>query len=109
MTGFCKFQIDAWFSTVSSKFNNETGESEKRYGLMYPNTWGSVNKTKFLNEPEDMDKLLLELEPVNFQKQLIKNSLDRHSPFIESGVNFNRILAYQVIIDVVPPHFNFTK
>ena len=109
MTGFLKIDIDAWFSTVSSKKNPLTGETDKKYGLIYPNTWGTVNTTRFLNTPEDLDKLLVEIQPSRFRQQLVKNSLQRHAPFIESNVNFSRILAYQIIIDVVPPHFNFPK
>jgi hypothetical protein len=109
MAGFLKIDIDAWFSTTSSKKDPITGEIERRMGLIYPNTWGCVNTTRYLNTPKDLEILLDEIEPVRFQRQLVKNSIQRHGPFLESNVNFHRILAYQIIIDVVPPHFNFPK
>lgn len=109
MTGYLKFQIDAWFSTVSHKMDVETGEITRKYGLFYPNTWGCVNSTKYLNTPEDLENLLDEIEPLRFREQLVENSLQRHTPFIESGVNFHRVLCYQIIVDVLPPHFLFPR
>ena len=109
MTGLLKFSIDAWFTTVSEKENPKDGTIEKKYGLFYPNSWGSVNKTQFLHTPEHLAKMLEEITPEKFRKRLYENSLQRHAAFLESGVHLNRILLYQIIIDSVPPHFGFSS
>lgn len=105
LNGLLRISVDAWYSTVSHRTVEENGESriEAKYGIIYPNSWGSVNDTEFLRERRDLDRLLDEITPVAFRDKLLKNTFWRRDVYQESNVRLHRILAYQVQVLSYPP------
>ena len=108
LSGFLKVSVDCWVSTISySSQLNDDGEREMRpkYGLVYPNFWGSLNNTEFMRTPEDLAEMIEELDPTRIKQNVLANTFSSSRSISESGVNFNRVLAYEVLVTSYPSGF----
>ena len=107
LNGLLRISCDAYYSTVSeSPIYNHSGEvvlTKVKYGIVYPNTWGSVNDTELLVDQGDLKDLLREIAPGSFEDGLLRNTFHRRDVFTQSNVRLHRILAYQVIVTSFPP------
>ena len=108
LTGFLKVSVDCWVSTVSySQRLNDEGvqETQPKYGLVYPNFWGSLNNTEFMRTPEDLEEMIEELDPTLIKQNVLANTFSSARGVSESGVNFHRVLAYEVLVNSYPSGF----
>jgi hypothetical protein len=100
--------VDCWLSTVSySTKLDDNGEQVvvPKYGLCYPNFWGSINKTEMLRTPEDLEDLIEELDPTDLKEKALRNTFAPSNQGNSSGVNVHRILAFEVLIACYPAGF----
>lgn len=107
-TGFLRVSVDCWVSTVSySSQLDENGETVvvPKYGLVYPNFWGSINTTEMLRNEEDLEDMIEELDPVHIKDKAIKNTFAPSQEGNPSGVNINRVLAYEILVACYPSGF----
>jgi len=106
INGLLRISVDAFYSTVSeTPVYNEKGDvidSKIKYGIVYPNVWGSVNATELIVNNNDLSDLLGEIAPGSFETNLLRNTFHRRDVFTQSNVRLNRILAYQIIITTLP-------
>ena len=113
LSGLLRISVDAYYSTVSNAhvFNHETGEIEykTRYGIVYPNTWGSINHTEFIRTAEDLEDLIAELGDDAFKTGIVENTFKRRNVLMMSNVRLNRLLAYQVIVRQYPASWLFKQ
>ena len=107
LNGLLRVSCDAYYSTMSeSPIYSPSGEiieTKIKYGIVYPNTWGSVNDTELLVNQDDLKDLLGEISPGSFEDGLLRNTFHRRDVFTESNVRLHRILAYQIICTAFPP------
>jgi hypothetical protein len=108
MAGFLRVSVDCWVSTVSySTQLDDNGDSVvvPKYGLVYPNFWGSLNDTEMLRSPQDLEDLIEELDPVRLKEKTILNTFAPSNGGNSSGVNVHRILAFEVLVACYPSGF----
>lgn len=108
LTGFLKVSVDCWVSTVSYGMQlNDDGVEQltPKYGLVYPNFWGSLNDTEFMRTPQDLDEMIDELDPAFIKQNVLANTFSSARGVSESGVNFHRVLAYEVLVNSYPAGF----
>jgi hypothetical protein len=107
LNGLLRFSVDAYYSTKSEQpvysTSGEVIDTKMKYGIVYPNTWGSVNNTELIANNEDLQDLLGEIQPGSFQEGLLRNTFHRRDVYTESNVRLHRILAYQIICTSLPP------
>ena len=106
LNGLLRMSVDAWFlkkSTTTAILENNTVGVKTRYEIIYPNNWGSVNDTEILRTDEDVEQMLIEIQPDAFKTKLLDNTFLRRNVYQESNVQLHRILSYQIIINVYPP------
>ena len=111
LQGLLRVSVDAYYiaKSIGQEFDSETGHPKpyERYGLIYPNSWGSVNETEIIYNQAEMDKLLEEIRPDVFGNKLVENTFLRRDVYGESNVTLHRILAYQVVIQALPANLLF--
>ena len=108
MAGFLRVSVDCWVSTVSySTTLDDNGETVvvPKYGLVYPNFWGSINTTEMLRSKEDLEDLIDELDPIYLKDKILLNTFAPSNGGESSGVNIHRILAYEVLVACYPSGF----
>lgn len=108
LTGFLKVSVDCWVSTISYRtHHNANGENEviRKYGIVYPNFWGSLNSTEYMRSPEDLEDMIEELNPTYIKQSVLHNTFGSERMISKSGVSFNRVLAYEVLINQYPAGF----
>jgi len=108
LTGFLRVSVDCWVSTVSySTQLDENGETVvvPKYGLVYPNFWGSINTTEMLRTPQDVEDMIEELDPIHIKDKALENTFAPSNQGNSSGVNVHRILAYEVLVACYPSGF----
>ena len=107
LNGLLRVSIDAFYSTVSESsvydYKGDVIATNLKYGIVYPNTWGSVNETELLVDENDLSDLLEELNPQVFETSLVKNTFHRRDVYTQSNVRLNRILAFQIVVTKLPP------
>jgi len=108
MAGFLRVSVDCWVSTVSySTKLDENGDTVvvPKYGLVYPNFWGSINVTEMLRTNQDLEDLIEELEPIHLKERVLLNTFAPSNQGNGSGVSVHRILAYEVLVACYPSGF----
>lgn len=107
LNGLLRISVDAYYSTISEipvhDSNGKIVDSQTKMGIIYPNTWGSVNSTELLVTPDSLDDLLKEIAPGSFESGLLRNTFHRRDVYTESNIRLNRILAYQIVCTAFPP------
>jgi hypothetical protein len=111
LQGLLRVSIDAYYiaKSLGQELDNETGEPKhfERYGLIYPNSWGSVNETEIIYNEAELDKLVEEVDHDVFSSKIVENTFLRRDVYGESNVTLHRILAYQVVIQSLPANLLF--
>jgi hypothetical protein len=111
LQGLCRVSVDAYYIAKSMGFEHdkETGEQKpyERFGLIYPNTWGSVNETEIIYNETELNNLIQEVDHDVFSSKIVENTFMRRDVYAESNVTLHRILAYQVIIQALPSNMLF--
>ena len=107
LNGLLRISVDAYYSTISetpifNKYGTIVDHKIQR-GLVYPNTWGSVNNTELIVTKRDLNKLLGEIGEGSFETGLLRNTFHRRDVFTQSNVRLHRILAFQVVCTTFPP------
>lgn len=107
LNGLLRISVDAYYSTISETpiydKNGNAVDSQRKMGIIYPNTWGSVNDTELIVSPDALDDLLKEISPGSFENALLRNTFHRRDVFTQSNVRLHRILAYQIVCTSFPP------
>ena len=111
LNGLLRISVDAYYSTTSEEpvynGNGEVIDTKLKYGIVYPNVWGSVNETELIVDNDDLDELVDQIQPGRFETGLLKNTFHRRDVFTASNVKLHRILAYQVVVTTLPPSWRF--
>ena len=111
ISGFLRVSVDAFYSTRSSAtvFDTESGEVvvKTKTSIIWPNSWGSVNTTEFIRNENDIEDLIDEIKPANFEAAVLRNTFHRRDVFGTSNVRLHRILAFQVVLQSYPISFLF--
>ena len=107
LNGLLRISVDAYYSTISEtpifdKKGTQIDTAVKR-GIIYPNTWGSVNDTELLVDQNALTELLGQIGKGSFEASLLRNTFHRRDVFTQSNVRLNRILAFQLICTTFPP------
>ena len=111
LNGLLRVSVDAYYSTKSEEpvynRNGEVVDTRVKYGIVYPNVWGSVNETELITDDTELQKMLSEIQPSKFETSLLKNTFHRRDVFTASNVTLHRILAYQIVVTTLPPSWRF--
>jgi len=111
LNGLLRISVDAYYSTKSTtQIYNKRGKkigTQTKMGIIYPNMWGSVNDVELLTGPEQLEKLLDQIQPGLFENALLKNTFHRRDVYKESNVHLHRILAFQIVVTSFPPAWRF--
>jgi hypothetical protein len=111
LNGLLRISVDAYYSTKSTTpILNRRGKiigHQTKMGIIYPNMWGSVNENELLTGPDQLERLLDQIQPGSFEDALLKNTFHRRDVYKESNVHLHRILAYQVVVTSFPPAWRF--
>ena len=105
--GFLRVSVDCWVSTVSYRDQIDKDGNKiivPKFGIVYPNFWGSINTTEMLRTPQDLEDMIDQLDPTLIKDRVLKNTFAA-SEGVGSGVNVHRILAYEVLVNCYPPGF----
>ncbi len=106
-----RVSVDAYYiaKSMGQEFDKESGAPKpyERYGLIYPNTWGSVNETEIIYNENELEKLIAEVDHDVFSSKIVENTFLRRDVYGESNVTLHRILAYQVVIQALPANVLF--
>lgn len=112
LNGLVRISVDAYYSTVSEEpVYSRAGEvidTKLKYGIVYPNTWGSVNTIELIADKDDLNELVDQISPTSkFESSLLKNTFHRRDVYTQSNVRLHRILAYQIICTTLPPSWQY--
>jgi hypothetical protein len=111
LQGLLRVSVDAYYIAKSfgQEIDSETGSPKpyERFGLIYPNTWGSVNDTEIIYNEEELENLIKEVDHDVFSSKIVENTFLRRDVYGESNVTLHRILAYQVVIQALPANILF--